>query len=140
VGLDNDGDGNYDGNDSECGGSSPSPGEVSGNLATPLLVTAKNVGAGQITIAYDPLTCETADNSLVYGAFPVVGYPYTGAVCSIGNTGGYVWAYDPGSVFFLIVGNDGATIEGSYGTSDGVTERPQDTTCGLTQDLPNRCD
>jgi hypothetical protein len=60
------------------------------------------------------------------------------------NSGAHTWDFGPGSasLFFLIVSNDGA-IEGSYGTTDGVIERPEDiggALCPYPQDLTGRCD
>ena len=45
-------------------------------------------------------------------------YGYSGQVCSSGASGS-VTGFDPGpgSFFFLLVGNDGAGVEGSYGTN-----------------------
>ena len=51
-----------------------------------------------------------------------------------------------GSFFFLVVGNDGVGIEGSYGTSwigGASVERSEDLTdpqCSFVQDLSQRCD
>lgn len=94
--------------------------------------------AGRVVLEVDA-TCGTTDYSVVYGALSAVSsYGYAGARCS----------FDPdsdsadvgaGSAFFLVVGNDGATAEGSYGRSSAQSERPASSVCGFTQDLAESC-
>jgi len=59
----------------------------------------------------------------------------------VGNSGS-ISSFDPGegSFFFLVVGNDGDGVEGSYGTDSGLRERPFDPGCLLAQNLALRCD
>jgi hypothetical protein len=64
-----------------------------------------------------------------------------GELCSIGATGTLAgWSYPAQSFFFLVVANDAATVEGSYGLSSSGVERAVNAACGLAQDLANRCD
>ena len=141
-GTDNDGDLVYDAADSDCSATPGSPGEA-GDLVTPLLVTARDSGAGTIDLSYGT-ACLASDNSLVWGNLNFQGVPiynYVGQVCSIGNTGTFSnWAYSAQSFFFLVVGNDAATVEGSYGKNSSNGERGVNAVCGFSQDLPNRCD
>jgi len=115
--------------------------------ATDLIVTGYDAGTGYISFTYTP-ACSASDHHLEFGPLDGVGaYAYSGQVCGIGTSGAYgTFDPGPGSFFFLVVGDDGAGIEGSYGKSliDGVpAERPPDAldpSCPLVQDLSQRCD
>jgi hypothetical protein len=138
IGLDNDGDGLYDGDDPDCATAAQTPGASSS-----LLVSAHTPGTGEITITYGP-ACEATDNNIEWGLISQLGTaaPYSGQTCSIANTGTAVWTYPAGEVFFLVVGNN-AVVEGSYGLDSAGVERLEDTTsttCPVPQDLVDRCD
>jgi hypothetical protein len=137
-GIDNDGDGLYDGNDPDCAVAAQTPG-----AAQSLMVTAHTPGTGEITITYGP-ACEATDNNIEWGLISQLGTaaPYSGQTCGILNTGTAVWAYPAGQVFFLVVGNN-AVVEGSYGLDSLGVERLEDLTsmtCPVPQDLADRCD
>jgi hypothetical protein len=142
LGLDNDGDGVYDENDSDCGAATAPPGETSGSTLNPLLVTAHDSGAGSMTLSFET-ACLTTDNTIEYGPLAsVASYGYSGQECNIGTSGTYAWAYPAGDLFFLVVGNDGVA-EGSYGLDSTPGERPEDSTvmtCSIPQILTDRCD
>ncbi|MCP3978549.1 MAG: hypothetical protein GY716_04330 [bacterium] len=112
--------------------------------ATGLRVDSIDGRTGEMSLAYTP-ACAAADHTIVFGALEHVGlYGYSGQVCGVGN-GGAIPDFDPGagSFFFLVVGNDGDGVEGSYGTDSGAVERPEDHAdpgCALVQDLALRCD
>jgi hypothetical protein len=68
-------------------------------------------------------------------------------VCGLGAGGSHAgFNPGPGSYFFVVVGDDGLGIEGSYGTGffgGSFVERPDDTldpSCPRVQDLSQRCD
>lgn len=139
IGLDNDGNGQYDMADSVCNPASAAPGETGA-----MLVTAYDKLSGNVTISY-VAACGATNNRIEHG--PLSGlatYAYSGQVCAVANTGAATFNVAAGS-FFLVVAND-ATKEASYGTkvvTGTATERPEDTTsaaCALPQDLVNRCD
>jgi hypothetical protein len=131
LGSDNDGDGVYDSAETDCFNDPQTSGEAT------LLVESKDVAGGELTIVYD-VACLSQDNTLVFGPLSTVSsHSYTGALCDINNSGAYVWPYDSGSVFFLVVANDGGSTEGSYGA--GLVERPTNATCGFSQGLANSC-
>jgi hypothetical protein len=136
-GLDNDGDGFYDEDDTDCGATASTPGEV-----TDLRITAHDPNTQTLSLSYAS-GCASTGNKLVYGALLDVGiYGYAGEACDIGDTGSYDWTYpsDPNAVFILIIGDDG-TAEGSYGTDSNGTERPKKLGgCWLPQDISRRCD
>lgn len=146
VGLDNDGDGIYDGLDPDCSGVAATPGETAGPALAPLEVISHDEPGGVLSLTYGN-ACSVTDNTIVYGPLDqasISTYSYSGETCNIGNTGSYDWSYPPtpDSLFFLIVGNDGV-VEGSYGKNNAGVERPDfstDVTCPLPQSLAQRCD
>lgn len=142
IGLDNDGNGQFDMADAACNPVAASPGEASKTVA--MLVTAYDKVTGNVTVSY-AAACGATDDTVEYG--PLTGlatYTYSGQVCGIGNTGTATFNVPEGS-FFLVVARN-ATQEGSYGTkvlSGTASERPEDTTstaCAVPQSLANRCD
>ncbi len=118
----------------------PTPGEASA-AADAMLVTGFDPLVGDISVSYTP-SCAASDHTIYYGDLADVSdVSFSGQVCGLGTTGSTTFDPGPGSVFWLVVANDGA-IEGSYGTGDGG-ERPEDTaltTCYYPQDLTDRCD
>jgi hypothetical protein len=143
VGLDNDGDLLIDAADPDCAPAG-TPGETGGSSVAPLLVTAKNVATGALSLSVGT-PCGGNDQTLIYGPLTAVpAYGYSGQDCSIDNSGTHTWTFGVGatSYFFLVVSNDGS-VEGSYGTDSSGTERPEDVggaVCPLPQDLVGRCD
>ena len=100
-------------------------------------VTGFSLATGMLDFTYGP-ACQAVNHNVVLGdlASPARG-SYSGIVCGIGTSGASSFNPGPGSVFFLVVGNNGTT-EGSYGlTSQGI-ERPEATglaACDLPQAL-----
>lgn len=124
----------------------PTPGEASGALLAPLLVTDFDPLTGGLALSYDA-ACSTTSNNIYFGPLSQVAtYGYSGEVCDIGADGIHN-GFDPGpgSRFFLVVGTDGPD-EGSYGRdrlADGSSsERPNfaGNACGQVQTLAARCD
>ena len=80
----------------------------------------------------------------LFGPLDDVGvYRYSGQNCNIGRNGTATFNTGPGSIFFLVVGNDGVAVEGSYGWDGDGTERPEDLddpSCAYTRDFTFRCD
>ena len=115
--------------------------------ATNLMVTGCDPATGDISLTWTN-GCGAADHHIEYGNLEDMRtYAYSGQACGLG-TGGSFASFDPGpgSYFFVLVADDGVSVEGSYGTSliDGVaSERPEDTldpACTRAQDLSQRCD
>lgn len=145
IGLDNDGDGTFDMNDSNCQLVAAAPGEVSSSALNQLRVTAYNKLTGQLTIAYGP-ACSATTNNIEIGLLnttAISSYAWSNRICSIGNSGSATFNPGGAAYFFVVVGNDGAR-EGSYGTRHDGTERPESTSAigcaNVPQDLANRCD
>lgn len=83
------------------------------------------------TITWDAANCPAPSYELVYGfGSGLATATAAGAQCAIGSTGRYVWPSvpDPRSdasrlLWFVVVGTDGATVEGSWGTTSAGKER-----------------
>ncbi|RLE24264.1 MAG: hypothetical protein DRJ50_04910 [Actinobacteria bacterium] len=112
-----------------------------------VLVTGYDALSGDLSISYDP-ACSAADHQIEFGTLASVSTgTYSGQDCGIGSSGSYD-NFDPGpdSYFFIVVGNDGVSIEGSYGLSlvggSSAEREPDllDPVCSFTQDLSERCD
>ena len=112
-----------------------------------LIVTGYDPVTGNISLTFEP-ACGAAGHHIEFGLLQDVGsYGWSGQECGIG-TGGVYTQFDPGpgSYFFVIVGDDGAGVEGSYGKAliDGIAvERPEDTfdpDCSFVQDLDQTCE
>ncbi len=107
--------------------------------ARDLRVTAYDDGTGKISIDYDP-ACNAVDHHIEYGLLQnVSSYGYSGQDCSLGSSGSYdQFMPGPDSYFFLVVGNDGAGHEGSYGRDSSLVERAVDlfdAICAFIQSL-----
>jgi len=142
IGLDNDGNGQFDMADAACSGVPVNPGEAS--KASAMLVTAYDKLSGNV----DDLLragCAATDSKIEYGPLSALStYGYSGQVCALGTTGAATFGVPNGS-FFLVVGTTTAR-EGSYGTKSrcesdhrAAARRGQRVVL-LTQDLANRCD
>jgi len=99
-------------------------GEAASSAATPLLATGYDFASGEVAFSYAP-ACGATDHSVVYGSLePPNRGAYLGRACGIGTSGAGVFNPGPGSVFFLLVGDNG-TIEGSYGKTASGAARPE---------------
>jgi plastocyanin len=107
-----------------------------GGLTTPL--TIGKGALNSLSINWDATTCPDADNyQLLVGGGSQLPTDLLGtygvalsSVCSIGTTGSFNWfgspdpSTDPSGYFwFLVVANDGAAAEGSWGANSGPQER-----------------
>jgi hypothetical protein len=103
---------------------------------------SKIAGSGsQVHVTWDAALCTAPAYGIYYGSLSTVsGYTLSGSQCGIGITGAYDWtsAVPAGNVYFLIVANDGASTEGSWGTDyiGGVHHQIRGTTpsnqCGTS--------
>jgi hypothetical protein len=102
------------------------------------LKPSRTDGTGaSINLKWDVATCSSTDHHLIYGDLATVATSaVSGAACNLGTSGTNIWAgVPPGNVWFVIVGDDDATTEGSWGTygsgaqRGGVTVSGQ---CGMT--------
>lgn len=124
-------------------GGASTPGETSGDGLSPLRVDGFDRVSGNVSLSYEA-GCDVSDNNIYFGPLDqVASYAYAGETCAIGS-GGSFDLFNPGSgsFFFIVVGNDAVSDEGSYGLDGLGAERPDFSAnlCGTTQSLADRCD
>jgi hypothetical protein len=98
---------------------------------------SRSNGAGSaIQLTWDVSTCSSTDHHVLYGALAsVASATVTGAACNLGALASAAWTGVPGgNLWFVVVGDDDATTEGSWGTTTagqrgGTTASGR---CGLT--------
>lgn len=95
------------------------------NATTPLRATRLTVAGDSLQVSWDVTSCPATDYNLIYGDLgSVASYTVSGAVCSIGTSGSYVWDGVPArDLYFLVVGTDGAGAESSWGLDGANQER-----------------
>ena len=106
-------------------------------LETSLTASRADALATAIDVAWDVASCSSTDHHLLYGDLATVAsLTVAGSICNLGTTGTYPWAGVPaGNVWFLVVGDDDAVTEGSWGTVGGGAQRGGATVsgqCGIT--------
>jgi hypothetical protein len=104
-------------------GASPVPDGSNGT--TPLRAARLTSAGDTMQITWDATACTAVDYDLIYGPLGSVGtYTLTGAACSMGTSGFYLWSGVPtGNLYFLAVGVDGAGAESSWGLDSAGQER-----------------
>ncbi len=107
---------------SACATAADGPLPVAGGS---LLVDRAPGASSTVDVAWDAASCPTTDYNLIYGDLnDVATYGLLGSACSIGSSGSYSWSGVPGgSLYFLLVGTDGAGVESSWGHTGGYAER-----------------
>jgi agmatine deiminase len=107
--------------------------------ATAPLLAAKS--GDDLILSWDVTTpgCGSAGYHLVWGwGTQVRDYTVSGSDCSLGSSGSHLWTTAPDTgtnwSWFLVVGNDGATTEGGWGTDSSSNQRSlvASGTCGTT--------
>jgi hypothetical protein len=93
--------------------------------------------ATTINVAWDVATCSSTDHHLLYGDLAnVASSTISGSNCNLGTSGSYVWPGVPaGDLWFVVVGDDNAATEGSWGIMGNGAERGGATVsgqCGMT--------
>ena len=113
------------------------PGEASDPTDSAPLRAAWNAAAARVDLTYAP-ACDATDHTVYWGDLGLVSsYTWSGAACFGGTSGAIGFDPGPGSVFFVVVGNYGAS-EGSYGRSAAGVERPEAAglpACDYVQDV-----
>lgn len=107
-----------------------------GSFGTAMRASRADLSGSTIAVTWDVTTCASANHHLIFGDLSSVAtLTVLGAACNLGTTGSATWAAVPaGSLWFDVVGDDNATVEGSWGTDGqgaqrrGVTPSGQ---CGL---------
>ena len=108
-----------------------------GSFGTAMTGSRADASGSTIDVTWDVVTCSSADHHILYGDLANVSTAaVTGASCDLGVTGTATWTGVPaGDLWFVVVGNDGGTTEGSWGTSSEGTQRGAGAAsgqCGLT--------
>jgi hypothetical protein len=95
------------------------------NATTPMVPLRLTSAGDAIRVSWDVTSCPATDYNLLYGDLgTVAAYALSGAACSLGTSGSYDWSGVPaGSLYFVVVGTDGAGTEGSWGLDGAGHER-----------------
>ena len=112
------------------------PGVPAGPPGMPMTVAKVDTGGNSLTLTYDVSSCEgAADHHIVVGGGSTLpaalggALGLHGATCNIGTTSPFVWGSPPttidptGLVWWLVVADDNATVEGSWGLNGAGNER-----------------
>lgn len=90
-----------------------------------LAMTAERVDAvgSTIDLDWDTASCVAPDYHILYGPLAsLAGYALGGGVCGLGTSGSYTWSGVPSDdLWFLVVGNDGDRVEGTWGKDHSGT-------------------
>jgi len=137
----------------------PPPPDVPDGSAgtTPLRVAKLDAGAATLALSWDTASCNAAAYHLVYGGgsglpgSPGNAFTPAGGRCGIGTNQPFQWLESPGAsgtglLWFLMLADDGASTEGSWGADGAGVERsgpgPDGSSgvCGMThRDLSTSC-
>jgi hypothetical protein len=92
-----------------------------GTFGTPLRISRANAAGTILNVSWDATHCGSVDYHLLYGQLANVGsYVIDGSVCDLGPGGTATGLPVPsGSLFFLMVADDGGGTEGSWGHATG---------------------
>jgi hypothetical protein len=108
-----------------------------GSFGTSMKSSRGDAAGSTIELTWDVATCASADHHLLFGDLSSVSaLAVVGAVCDLGTSGTASWGSVPaGDLWFVVVGDDNASIEGSWGTDGSGAQRGGGASsgqCGLT--------
>jgi len=108
-----------------------------GSFGTPMKGSRADAVGSTINVTWDVSTCASTDHHLLYGPLATVAsYAISGSKCNLGLSGSATWSGVPaGSLWFVIVGDDDASTEGSWGTNGTGGQRGGTSPsgqCGMT--------
>jgi len=108
-----------------------------GSFGTAMKGSRADLSGTTIDVAWDVATCSSADHHILYGELENVAAALpTGSVCDLGFTGVATWTGVPAAnLWFVVVGDDGGTTEGSWGTDAQGAQRGAGAAsgqCGMT--------
>jgi hypothetical protein len=90
-----------------------------------MAVDAHNPATGNTTISFDTAEGNATDHALYYGPLnDVSSYAYSGSVKGLGATGSSFLTLPAGSLFWVVVAENGNLQEGCYGVDSAGTGRP----------------
>jgi subtilisin-like proprotein convertase family protein len=115
-----------------------------GSYGTAMTASRADLPGSTINLTWDVATCSSSDHHVLYGDLAnVATSTVSGASCDLGISGSTTWSGVPaGSLWFVVVGDDNLSTEGSWGTMTsgerggaaasgqcGVTTRNNAATC-----------
>jgi hypothetical protein len=116
-----------------------------GSFGTAMKGSRADLSGSTINVTWDVTTCSSADHHVIYGDLASVSSAaVTGASCDLGATGAASWTGVPaGTLWFVVVGDDNASTEGSWGLDGAGAQRgggSASVQCGLvTRDNSGVC-
>ena len=116
-----------------CAPGAPPPPIPDGSFGTGMKASRLTTAGSALHLTWDVGTCAAANNHLLYGTLQnVSSQVLAGAACGLGPLGSYDWVGVPaGDLWFIVVGDDAASKEGSWGTMSGGAQRNGATASGL---------
>jgi hypothetical protein len=115
------------------------PAVPDGVTGSPVILSKLSADGADLGVSWDATLCSGGvDHHIVYGtragfpAAPLDSYTLEGSACALGASSPYVWngspdpaVVDPGTrlIWILVLANDGATTEGSWGHDSLLQER-----------------
>ena len=115
------------------------PAPVSDGAAGAPVLAARTDAAGTVIDLTWDVGCPAAGYHLLFGSLSGVSDPTltaAGGACNMGLSGSYEWLDVPaGDLWFLVISDDGATVEGSWGQQSNGVERGSTNAsgqCGMT--------
>ena len=108
-----------------------------GSFGTAMTGSRADPSGTTIDLNWDVATCTSPNHHLLYGDLATVASAtVNGAACNLGTSGSAPWTGVPaGDLWFVVVSDDGASIEGSWGTDGTGAQRGLGTAsgqCGVT--------
>jgi subtilisin-like proprotein convertase family protein len=108
-----------------------------GSFGTAMTAARAGVSSSTIDLTWDVSTCSSTDHHVLYGDLAsVASATVGGAACHLGASGLASWSGVPaGDLWFVVVGDDDAFIEGSWGTRGDGAQRggnAPSAVCGMT--------
>ncbi len=128
-----------------CAPGAPPPPVPDGSFGAEMKASRLTSTGSALHLTWDVGTCAAANNHLLYGTLQNVStLVLAGAVCGLGPLGSYDWVSVPaGNLWFVVVGDDTAAKEGSWGTNSAGAQRNGVTASGLcgftTRDNSGTC-
>ncbi len=108
-----------------------------GSFGTAMTGSRADLSGTTLDLTWDVVTCSSADHHVLYGDLAdVASAAVTGASCDLGTSGAATWTGVPaGDLWFVVVGDDNAATEGSWGENGAGLQRGAGAAsgqCGMT--------
>jgi subtilisin-like proprotein convertase family protein len=131
--------------DLACAAGAPPPPVPDGSFGVGMKASRLTSAGSALHLTWDVGTCTAANYHLLYGSLQTVSTQVlAGAACGLGPLGSYDWVSVPaGDLWFVVVGDNAGTKEGSWGTNGVGAQRKGATPSGLcgftTRDNSGTC-